>query len=272
MLVIGGGPAGTEFAGQMAERGHRVQLWEREQCAGWPAGGGCAAADERQLRQVDPLAGGAPRSGPASTCISDREATADDVVGAGADVVAVATGAVAAPRRRAGVELPFVLSATRRRDGSGRVGRRVVVISEDDRLAPLAIADHLAADGREVTRRVPDARPVAARRQVHDRRRHGPPRRARRDDGPDDAPRGDRARHADAGPLLQRPALDDRRRGLGRAGLRSDPGRRPLPRGPCRSTRRSTCSATPSPPAAWSSPPARPTNWPARSIDSHPSV
>ena len=34
VLVIGGGPAGTEFAGQMAERGHRVQLWERESALG----------------------------------------------------------------------------------------------------------------------------------------------------------------------------------------------------------------------------------------------
>ena len=34
VLVVGGGPAGTEFAGQMAERGHRVQLWERDQSLG----------------------------------------------------------------------------------------------------------------------------------------------------------------------------------------------------------------------------------------------
>src|SRR3954454_15867168 len=29
VLVVGGGPAGTEFAAQMAEQGHAVQLWER---------------------------------------------------------------------------------------------------------------------------------------------------------------------------------------------------------------------------------------------------
>jgi hypothetical protein len=34
VLVVGGGPAGTEFAAQMAERGHRVTLWERESALG----------------------------------------------------------------------------------------------------------------------------------------------------------------------------------------------------------------------------------------------
>jgi hypothetical protein len=51
----------------------------------------------------------------------------------------------------AGVDLPFVLSATEAVTDPERVGRRAVVISEDDRMAPLAIADHLATEGRDVT-------------------------------------------------------------------------------------------------------------------------
>lgn len=31
------------------------------------------------------------------------------------------------------------------------IGRRVVVISQDDRAAPLAVADHLAGSGHDVT-------------------------------------------------------------------------------------------------------------------------
>ena len=147
------------------------------------------------------------------------------------------------------------------------------MISEDDRMAPLAIADHLAADGPRGHGGVPDARSVAARRQVHDRRGDGPARRGRRDNGPDDAARRrSRTWHVDGGPLLQRAALDDRRRGLGGAGLRIRPRRRAATTRCVPFTPPSTCSATPSLPAAWSSPRARPTSSPARSIDTHPSV
>jgi len=150
VLVIGGGPAGTEFAAQMAERGHRVELWERANALGGQLAvaarlrmnEGYARWIEWQRRRLDRL-GVDVRLG----CV----ATADGVLGARADVVAAATGAT--PRRPnvPGAELPFVLDATAALDAPARLGRRVVVISEDDRLAPLAIADHLAAAGHVVT-------------------------------------------------------------------------------------------------------------------------
>ena len=150
VLVIGGGPAGTEFAGQMAERGHRVQLWEREQALG---GQLAVAAQLRMNANFGKwIRWQEGRLARADVSVHlGREATAEDVLGSGADVVAVATGAVSRAAEVQGVDLPFVVAATDAVTDSGRVGRRVVVISEDDRLAPLAIADHLAADGREVT-------------------------------------------------------------------------------------------------------------------------
>ena len=149
VLVIGGGPAGTEFAGQMAERGHRVQLWERE----GGLGGQLAVAAQLRMnrsfrRWIDWQSRRLARVG--VDVFLDRAATSDEVLDAGADVVAVATGATPRGSDVPGADLEFVLSATEAVTDPGRLGRRVVVISEDDRLAPLSIADQLAADGHEV--------------------------------------------------------------------------------------------------------------------------
>jgi 2,4-dienoyl-CoA reductase-like NADH-dependent reductase (Old Yellow Enzyme family) len=150
VLVIGGGPAGTEFAGQMAERGHRVQLWERE----GELGGQLAVAARLRMnrnyrRWIDWQERRLAHVG--VDVRLDRPATSEDVLATGVDVVAIATGATARGSEVPGADLPFVLSATEAVLDPGRLGHRVVVVSEDDRLAPLAIADQLAADGHEVT-------------------------------------------------------------------------------------------------------------------------
>ncbi len=111
VLVIGGGPAGTEFAGQMAERGHGVQLWERE----GELGGQLAVAARLRMnrsfrRWVDWQERRLARVG-VDVCL-DREATGDDVLAAGVDVVAIATGATARRSEVPGADLPFVLSAS----------------------------------------------------------------------------------------------------------------------------------------------------------------
>ncbi len=150
VLVIGGGPAGTEFAGQMAERGHRVQLWEREGELGGQLAVAARLRMNRNFRQwIEWQERRLARVG-VDVCL-DRDATSEHVLAAGADVVAVATGATSRGSEVQGADLSFVLSASEAVTDPGRLGRRVVVISEDDRLAPLAIADQLAADGHEVT-------------------------------------------------------------------------------------------------------------------------
>ena len=151
VLVIGGGPAGTEFAAQMAERGHRVQLWERES----ELGGQLALAARLRMNgayakwirwQHDRLVRLQVK------VELGRLADADQVAGEPADIVAIATGARARRPDVPGIDLPHVYTAT---DlvGGGRVflGDHVLVVSEDDRLAPLAVADHVAVEGRRVT-------------------------------------------------------------------------------------------------------------------------
>lgn len=149
VLVVGGGPAGTEFAAQMAEQGHAVQLWERS------AGLGGQLAVAALLRMNASygrwLSWQQARLARVGVDVHlGRAADVDAVLAAGADVVAVATGARARRPDVPGVDLPHVMTATEVMTGAATPGRRILIVSEDDRLAPLAVADHLAGAGHEV--------------------------------------------------------------------------------------------------------------------------
>jgi 2,4-dienoyl-CoA reductase-like NADH-dependent reductase (Old Yellow Enzyme family)/thioredoxin reductase len=150
VLVVGGGPAGSEFAAQMAERGHRVQLWEREP----ELGGQLTVAARLRLNRAyaDWVHWQQARLTRLGVDVRlDTAADVDQVLAASADVVAIATGARARRPEVPGVDLPHVSTATDVATGAVSLGRHVLVVSEDDRLAPLAVADHLAGTGCRVT-------------------------------------------------------------------------------------------------------------------------
>lgn len=149
-LVVGGGPAGLEAAGLAAERGHAVELWEAGDRLGGvlrtataaPTYGTFARYLDWQERRVR-SAGVDVRLG--------QPGDVRSVLAAGADVVIVATGT--RPRRPSvpGDDLPHVVDQREVLDGSAQVGRRVLVIAQDDHMPPLAVSDALAVRGHEVT-------------------------------------------------------------------------------------------------------------------------
>lgn len=150
VLVVGGGPAGTELAALCAERGHHVELWERQSHLGGAlAVAALARANRTYQRWIDYQS---RRLEAADVRIAlGREAIVDDVLAHDADVVAVAAGAT--PRRPdvPGVELPDVVTIPEALHGAVSLGRRVVVVVEDDGPAPLSVADHLASLGHQIT-------------------------------------------------------------------------------------------------------------------------
>jgi 2,4-dienoyl-CoA reductase-like NADH-dependent reductase (Old Yellow Enzyme family)/thioredoxin reductase len=150
VLVIGGGPGGTTLATLAAERGHRVQLWEQRDALGG-AMRVAAIADLNTLfhtyidYQSDRLAdlGVEVHLG--------RTATAESVLAAGADVVVVATGGTARLPGIPGEDLPHVATFAQALMATVPLGKRIAMVVEDDFLAPLTTADHLAGLGHEVT-------------------------------------------------------------------------------------------------------------------------
>jgi 2,4-dienoyl-CoA reductase-like NADH-dependent reductase (Old Yellow Enzyme family)/thioredoxin reductase len=150
VLVVGGGPAGMELSALLAESGHRVRLWEAQDRLGGALH--YATLAPRHDMYAAYLDWQVARLATAGVEVSlGRRATADDVLAAGADTVAVATGAT--PRRPGivGDDLPHVLDVRDVLAERAIPGRRVLVISQDDHVAPLSVADFLSGRGHEVT-------------------------------------------------------------------------------------------------------------------------
>ena len=151
LLVVGGGPAGMELAATAAERGHDVELWEATPKLGGRFG--IAAKLRANAPYQDWIDWSARRLTQLEIPVYlGRRADVRSILDADADVVAFATGARG---RRPGIPgefLPHVSGADAVVTGIARpLGRRVVVLAEDDGPAPLSVADHLASLGHDVT-------------------------------------------------------------------------------------------------------------------------
>ena len=150
VLVVGGGPAGAEVSGLLAERGHEAVLWERSDRLGGQLAIAALAPDHG--RYADFVSWQAARLQRVGVTVElGREATDEAVAAFGADVVIVATGAT--PRRPMieGADTPEVLDIRDVLRGRARPGERVVILAQDDDMPPLALADHLSARGHRVT-------------------------------------------------------------------------------------------------------------------------
>lgn len=150
LLVVGGGPAGMELAALSREAGFDVTLWE----VGAQLGGQLryAAMAPRHEMYAAYLDWQRRRLGGLGVDLElGRVGTPDDVQAAGADVVAVATGAASRIPRIPGAAGPGVADVRDVLAGRVRLGHRVLVVAQDDHVAPLSVADHLSGLGHEVT-------------------------------------------------------------------------------------------------------------------------
>ena len=150
VLVIGGGPAGTEFAALAKQRGHRVTLWERDSMLG----GQLAVAAKARLNApfAEWIRWQQTRLQRLAVTVElGHEATLDDIEIVDPDVVVVATGAVPRTIDVPGIDRPFVSQAIDVLNERVEVGHSVVVVADGDGAAPLAVADHLIGLGHRVT-------------------------------------------------------------------------------------------------------------------------
>jgi NADPH-dependent 2,4-dienoyl-CoA reductase/sulfur reductase-like enzyme len=149
VLGVGAGPAGMESAALLAERGHNVTLWEREIALGGQMRVAAQARENQsyhhflsyQARRLQQLG--------VQICLQ-QEATADQVVAGGFEVVVVATGAAARRPDIPGVEHPLVLEGRDVMMGRVKPGKRVVVLAMEDHMQPLTIAGYLIDQGCDV--------------------------------------------------------------------------------------------------------------------------
>ncbi|MBW1817191.1 MAG: FAD-dependent oxidoreductase [Deltaproteobacteria bacterium] len=148
VLVVGGGPGGMQAAMAAAERGHRVQLWERSDRLGGTLIPASVPEFKRDLRDLAAyLSREVYRSGVG--VLLEREADAGQIESAGADAVIVATGARPVMPEVAGADTNRITTALDLLRGQSVAGDDVLIIGGG--LVGCETALYLAQSGRRVT-------------------------------------------------------------------------------------------------------------------------
>lgn len=148
VMVIGGGLAGMEAARVLAERGHQVLLYEKNNKLGGQWNIASQQEDKTWYSDVTKhMLKGLESTGVKVTL--NKEATAQVVREIQPDAVVVATGAVPRTPDVPGIHSKKVVQAVDVLMGKGEVGQKVVVVG--GRLIGMEVADFLAKQGRKVS-------------------------------------------------------------------------------------------------------------------------
>ena len=148
VMVVGAGLAGMEAARVLAERGHRVSLYEKADESGGQWNIVCKQkGKERYATVTHRLVRGLDQAG--VEMVLSREATPELVRSIAPDAVVVATGAVPLTPDIPGMDLPGVVRMNDVILGRAQVGERVVILGGD--VPAMETAWQLAEQGRHVS-------------------------------------------------------------------------------------------------------------------------
>jgi len=148
VMVIGGGPAGMEAARTLAERGHRITLYEQN---GYLGGQFSIACQQPQKREDYPKLLTSLQKGLRNAGVPVRlnsKVNPDIVKREKPDAVIVATGAIPLAPDIKGVDGGNVVQANDVILGHAKTGKRAIVVG--GRYLGMEVADQLADEGKEV--------------------------------------------------------------------------------------------------------------------------
>jgi 2,4-dienoyl-CoA reductase (NADPH2) len=148
VMVIGGGPAGMEAARTLAERGHRVTLYEQNDYLGGQFAIACQQPQKREdyPKLLTSLHKGLQNAG-VTVRLKDK-VNPDIVKREKPDAVIVATGAIPLEPDIKGVDRVHVAQANDVILGNAKTGKRVIVVG--GRYLGMEVADQLADEGKKV--------------------------------------------------------------------------------------------------------------------------
>jgi 2,4-dienoyl-CoA reductase-like NADH-dependent reductase (Old Yellow Enzyme family)/thioredoxin reductase len=147
IMVVGGGPAGMEAARTLAERGHKVSLYEKRNKLGgqWNI---LSSYRTEELKLVNFLSRGLEKAG--VKVFLNQEVTQQTVEGIKPDAVVIATGAnPVVPENIPGISSKKVVMANDVLTGKVKVGQEVVIIG--GHLVGLDVALFLGEQGKKVS-------------------------------------------------------------------------------------------------------------------------
>jgi 2,4-dienoyl-CoA reductase-like NADH-dependent reductase (Old Yellow Enzyme family)/thioredoxin reductase len=149
VMVVGAGPAGMEAARTLAERGHKVELYEQKDVLGgqWHIASQQAQKKEDYSRLLTYLKRGLEKAG--VPVKMNTTVTKELVKNAKPDAVVVATGAVPSTLDIPGITGENVVQANDVILGKKKAGQSVVVVG--GRYLGMEIADQLASEGKKVS-------------------------------------------------------------------------------------------------------------------------